>query len=98
MVAISALFTDVNTDTAAILVLLLPILVANADDTVANSALVAKSSPSTTVLILVMAAVFVAISALLTEVNTDTAAMFVFELPIEVASAADTVANSADVA
>ena len=40
-VAMSALFTEVKTETAAILVLLFPILVANAADTVASSALVA---------------------------------------------------------
>jgi hypothetical protein len=89
---IAAAFTEVKADTANIFVLLLLILVARATDVAANSASVAKPVPSPiTLFIEVIAAEF-------TDVNTDTAAMFVFELLILVAIVALTAASSALVA
>jgi hypothetical protein len=59
---IAAKFTDVNTDTAAIIVLLFPILVARATDVAANSASVAKPEPSPIILFIeVIALIFVVI-------------------------------------
>jgi hypothetical protein len=63
---IAAKFTDVNTDTAAIIVLLFPILVARATDVAANSASVAKPEPSPIILFIeVIALIFVVILVLL---------------------------------
>ena len=67
-------------------------LVAKAADTAASSASVAKPEPSPIILLIEV------IAAKFTDVNTDTAAMFVFELLILVAIVALTAASSASVA